>query len=110
VSRSLEQIQTIITHRHLLSINKTDLAELVGADLSVMQRDSAKMRDFGPTLFAQVKHGVGVDRIVEEILKAYTASGAAAAYADRRARTGDIVSVSAAATKSKNKKSKKKKK
>ncbi|KAI9344502.1 CobW/P47K family protein [Zopfochytrium polystomum] len=68
-----------ITQSDLLVINKTDLAELVGADLKVMERDSAKMRDIGPTLFAQVKHGVGVDAIVDEILKAYRASGAAPA-------------------------------
>ena len=57
-----------ITQTDLLVINKTDLAEAVGADLKVMDRDTKKMRGSGPFVFAQVKHGVGVDEIVEHIL------------------------------------------
>ncbi len=57
-----------ITQTDLLVINKTDLAEAVGADLKVMERDTKKMRGSGPFVFAQVKHGVGVDEIVEHIL------------------------------------------
>jgi urease accessory protein len=57
-----------ITQTDLLVINKTDLAEAVGADLKVMERDTKKMRGNGPFVFAQVKHGVGVDEIVEHIL------------------------------------------
>jgi Ni2+-binding GTPase involved in maturation of urease and hydrogenase len=38
-------------------INKTDLAEAVGADLKVMERDSIRMRDGGPFVFAQVPYG-----------------------------------------------------
>lgn len=57
-----------ITQTDLLVINKTDLAEAVGADLKVMERDAKKMRGNGPFIFAQVKHGVGVDEIVEHIL------------------------------------------
>ncbi|KAJ3409012.1 erg10, acetyl-CoA C-acetyltransferase [Chytridiales sp. JEL 0842] len=68
-----------ITQSDLLIINKTDLAELIGADLGVMDRDSKKMRDAGPTVFAQVKNGVNVDKIIEHILEAYENSGAAAA-------------------------------
>ncbi|KAF9184247.1 hypothetical protein BGZ51_002446 [Haplosporangium sp. Z 767] len=60
----------------LLVINKTDLAEIVGANLDVMARDSAKMRGPGPTVFAQVKNGVGLDAIIEHILSAYCESGA----------------------------------
>lgn len=37
-------------------INKTDLAEAVGADLKVMERDSIRMRDGGPFVFAQVPY------------------------------------------------------
>lgn len=33
-----------ITQSDLLVINKTDLAEIVGADLDVMDRDSRRMR------------------------------------------------------------------
>lgn len=57
-----------ITQTDLLVINKTDLAEAVGADLKVMERDTKKMRGDGPFVFAQVKHGVGVDEIVSHIL------------------------------------------
>src|SRR5215469_17519145 len=53
-----------ITQSDLLVINKTDLAQLVGADLAVMERDSKKMRGSGPFIFAQVKHGSGVEHIV----------------------------------------------
>jgi urease accessory protein len=57
-----------ISQTDLLVINKTDLAEAVGADLKVMERDARKMRGDGPFVFAQVKHGVGVDVIVGHIL------------------------------------------
>ena len=62
-----------ITQADLLVINKTDLAPAVGADLEVMRRDAARMRDGGPVVFAQVKHGVGVDAIAAHILRAYEA-------------------------------------
>jgi urease accessory protein len=65
-----------ITQSDLLVVNKTDLAEAVGADLGIMERDARKMRDGGPTVFAQVKKGVGVDHIVNLILSAWKASGA----------------------------------
>ncbi|KAB5585328.1 urease accessory protein-like protein [Coniochaeta sp. 2T2.1] len=65
-----------ITQSDLLIVNKTDLAEAVGADLGVMERDARKMRDGGPTVFAQVKKGVGMDHIINLILSAWRASGA----------------------------------
>ena len=68
-----------ITQSDLLIVNKTDLAEIVGADLGVMERDAAKMREGGPTIFAQVKNGVGIDDIINLILSAWRASGAAEA-------------------------------
>ena len=60
-----------ITQSDLLVINKTDLAAAVGADLAVMERDSRLMRGDGPFVFGQVKHGVGVDVIVEHVLHAW---------------------------------------
>ena len=57
-------------------MNKTDLAELIGADLDVMDSDARKMREGGPTIFAQVKNGRGVPEIVDLILSAWRASGA----------------------------------
>ncbi|XP_066297699.1 urease accessory protein UreG-like isoform X2 [Branchiostoma lanceolatum] len=59
-----------VTQSDLLVINKTDLAEAVGADLKVMDRESAMMRDGGPTIFAQAKHNIGVPEIAELILSA----------------------------------------
>jgi urease accessory protein len=60
-----------ITQSDLLVINKTDLAAAVGADLNVMERDAKKMRGDGPFIFAQVKHGVGVDEIIDCIIHAW---------------------------------------
>lgn len=59
-----------ITQSDLLVINKTDLAPHVGADLDVMARDAAKMRGTGPTIFAQVTHGVGVADVARHIIDA----------------------------------------
>jgi urease accessory protein len=63
-----------ITQSDLLVINKTDLAGLVAADLGVMERDSKKMRGNGAFVFAQVKHGVGTQKIVEHVLDAFEKS------------------------------------
>ena len=59
-----------ITQSDLLVINKTDLAPHVGADLAVMDRDARKMRGAGPTVFAQVTHGVGIEEIAAHVLRA----------------------------------------
>src|SRR5882672_11553315 len=60
-----------ITQSDLLVINKTDLAEAVGADLKVMEHDTKKMRGSGPFVFAQVKHGVGVEEIIAHLIHAW---------------------------------------
>jgi urease accessory protein len=57
-----------ITQSDLLVVNKTDLAQLVGADLGVMARDAARMRGDGPVVFAQVTNGVGVEEIAGHVL------------------------------------------
>jgi len=59
-----------ITQSDLLVINKTDLAAAVGADLGVMERDARKMRGPGPFVFAQIRHGPGVDQIVSHVIHA----------------------------------------
>jgi urease accessory protein len=59
-----------ITQSDLLVINKTDLAPHVGADLGVMDRDARRMRGAGPTVFAQVTHGVGIEDIASHVLRA----------------------------------------
>jgi urease accessory protein len=59
-----------ITRSDLLVINKIDLAPLVGADLSVMERDTLRMRGARPFVFTNLKAGEGVDRIVAFIVEA----------------------------------------
>jgi urease accessory protein len=58
------------TQSDLLVINKTDLAEHVGANLTVMDRDARLMRGDGPTVFACIKEREGLDAIVDYILAA----------------------------------------
>jgi len=60
-----------ITQSDLLVVNKVDLAEAVGASIDVMRRDARVMRGDGPTVFAQVKHGPGVEEIAAYIEKEY---------------------------------------
>jgi urease accessory protein len=60
-----------ITQSDLLVINKTDLASAVGADLSIMAADATRMRGQGPFVFAQVKHGIAVDEIIDHVLHAW---------------------------------------
>ncbi|MBP1179628.1 urease accessory protein UreG [Methylobacterium sp. PvR107] len=58
-----------ITRSDLLIVNKTDLAPLVGADLSVMEADTQRMRGARPYVFASLRSGAGADavaRFVEE--------------------------------------------
>jgi urease accessory protein len=63
-----------ITQSDLLVVNKTDLAPHVGASLEVMARDAARMRGDGPTVFAQVTKGVGIDAIAAHVLSAWRAA------------------------------------
>jgi urease accessory protein len=80
-----------ITQSDLLVINKVDLAPAVGADLSVMKRDAERMRsnksttqqkhkssnddrqeeEWGPIIFASIRHGQGVAEIKQHILRNY---------------------------------------
>ena len=56
-----------ITKSDLLVINKTDLAPYVGADLSVMDRDSKKMRGDRPYLFTNIRDFDGTDQVIQWI-------------------------------------------
>lgn len=58
-----------VTKSDLLVINKVDLAQYVGADLGVMERDAKKMRGERPTIFANLKIGDGVDSVISWIKK-----------------------------------------
>lgn len=66
-----------ITQSDLLVINKIDLAEAVGSSLDVMERDANRMRcgvaggEIGPTVFASVKNGVGLDLIIGHTMKGF---------------------------------------
>lgn len=75
-----------ITQSDLLVINKTDLAELVGADLKIMDRDAKLMRGDGPTIFSQVKNGVGVEDIIFNIQAGLDASSALQSSATKKAK------------------------
>jgi urease accessory protein len=56
-----------VTRSDLLIINKIDLAPHVGADLAVMARDAAAIRDRKPVIFTNLKSGEGVDEVIEWI-------------------------------------------
>jgi urease accessory protein len=56
-----------ITRSDLLVINKTDLAPYVGADLSVMDRDSKVMRGAKPFVFTNLKTREGVPQVIDWI-------------------------------------------
>src|SRR5437667_10856134 len=54
-----------ITRSDLLVINKIDLAPHVGADLDVMRRDSTRMRGDKPFILISLRHGAGVESLVQ---------------------------------------------
>ncbi|WP_170371723.1 urease accessory protein UreG [Ruegeria arenilitoris] len=54
-----------ITRSDILIINKIDLAPHVGADLSVMQRDAARMRGDRPFVFTNLRSGSGTSEIID---------------------------------------------
>jgi len=67
-----------ITRSNLLVINKIDLAPHVGADLSVMERDSRRMRGARPFVFTNLRTGEGVDTILAWIRHELTLDAALA--------------------------------
>ncbi|OUR61752.1 urease accessory protein UreG [Colwellia sp. 39_35_sub15_T18] len=56
-----------ITKSDLLIINKIDVADLVGASLEVMDRDTKKMRDDRPFIFSNMKTKQGLAEIINFI-------------------------------------------
>ena len=50
-------------------INKIDVADLVGASLEVMDRDTKKMRGDKPFIFSNMKTKQGLAEIIEFIEK-----------------------------------------
>ena len=58
-----------ITRSDLLVINKIDLALQVGADLSVMEQDTRRMRGERPWCFTNLHSGEGLEQVVEFLLQ-----------------------------------------
>ena len=56
-----------ITKSDLLIINKIDVADLVGASLEVMDRDTKKMRGDRPFIFSNMKTKQGLSEIISFI-------------------------------------------
>jgi urease accessory protein len=56
-----------ITRSDLLVINKIDLAPYVGADLSIMDRDSKMMRGTKPFVFTNLKTREGLGGVISWI-------------------------------------------
>jgi urease accessory protein len=53
----------------LLVINKIDLAPLVGADLTIMERDAKVVRGDKPYVFVNSKTGQGIAQVTEHIIR-----------------------------------------
>lgn len=49
----------------LLVVNKTDLAPYVGVDLELLESDARRARETRPFVMAQLRHGRGVDQVVD---------------------------------------------
>ncbi len=58
-----------ITRSDLLVINKIDLAEMVGADLEVMDRDTTRMRSGRPWCFTNLQTKEGLDQVIQFLLR-----------------------------------------
>lgn len=58
-----------ITRSDLLIVNKSDLAIHVDANLDTMRSDAATARSVKPVIFTDMKHGEGVDEVVNYIVK-----------------------------------------
>jgi len=75
-----------ITGSDLLVINKVDLAEAVGADMEMMERQAREIREGGPVVCAVVKDNgkqTGVREVVDLVLSAWKGSGS---YEESRRR------------------------
>ena len=57
-----------ITRSDLLLINKIDLADMVGANLNIMQNDTDLMRDGKPWFFTNLSSGSGVDDVIKYLV------------------------------------------
>ena len=58
-----------ITRSDLLVINKIDLADHVGANLEVMERDTTRMRGERPWCFTNLQSGDGLESVLQFLLQ-----------------------------------------
>ena len=58
-----------VTKSDLLVVNKTDLAPYVGVDPVLLESDTARARGTRPYVMAQLRHGQGVEAVVDFILR-----------------------------------------
>ena len=65
-----------VTRSDLLVINKTDLAPYVGADLGVMDRDAAAVRDGRPVLFTSLAEDANATSVANWVLETVSALSA----------------------------------
>ena len=56
-----------ITKSDILIINKTSLAPYVDVSLSIMERDARNQRLGKPFVFTDLKSGLGVDKVIEQV-------------------------------------------
>lgn len=70
-----------VTSADLLVVNKTDLAPMVGADLTVMSRDAKAVRNGKPVLFTSIREEPGAHAVSEWV------SGLVASWSHDRAAT-----------------------
>jgi len=67
-----------ITRSDLLVVNKIDLAPMVGADLSIMEADTKRMRGERPYVFSNIRGGIGTQDVAAFIERAGGLSARAA--------------------------------
>lgn len=53
----------------LLVVNKTDLAPHVGVDVGLLERDATDARAGRPVVMASLRKGIGVDRVVDFLIR-----------------------------------------
>ena len=58
-----------ITRSDLLLINKTDLANMVGANLNIMKKDTELMRNGKPWFFTNISSGKGIEHVINFLEK-----------------------------------------
>jgi urease accessory protein len=58
-----------VTKSDLLVVNKTDLAPHVGVDLTQLEADTRTARGARPYVLAQIRHGHGVQRVVDFLVR-----------------------------------------